>query len=47
MVPPAQKYQKSIELLIRKGPFHRLVRCITNTYNSEMRWQAYAVEALQ
>mmetsp|Transcript_3035 Transcript_3035/g.9451 ORF Transcript_3035/g.9451 Transcript_3035/m.9451 type:complete len:142 (+) Transcript_3035:17-442(+) len=47
-----RKYQRSTELLIRKLPFARLVREITQTYNSapaegEKRWQAEALLALQ
>jgi len=47
-----RKYQRSTELLIRKLPFARLVREITQTYNSyptqgEKRWQAEALMALQ
>lgn len=47
-----RKYQRSTELLIRKAPFARLVREITQTYNStpadgEKRWQAEALLALQ
>mmetsp|Transcript_24012 Transcript_24012/g.71156 ORF Transcript_24012/g.71156 Transcript_24012/m.71156 type:complete len:145 (-) Transcript_24012:229-663(-) len=47
-----RRYQKSTELLIRKLPFARLVREITQTYNSapaegEKRWQAEALMALQ
>ena len=46
-----RKYQKSTELLVRKLPFQRLVREITQTYNSapaqgELRWQQSAVTAL-
>mmetsp|Transcript_21452 Transcript_21452/g.57668 ORF Transcript_21452/g.57668 Transcript_21452/m.57668 type:complete len:142 (+) Transcript_21452:47-472(+) len=47
-----RKYQRSTELLLRKLPFARLVREITQTYNStpalgEKRWQAEALLALQ
>ena len=42
-----RKYQKSTELLIRKLPFQRLVREIAQDYNSNLRFQASAVEALQ
>merc|ERR1711924_380970 len=47
-----RKYQRSTDLLIRKLPFARLVREITQTYNSspsegEKRWQAEALVALQ
>jgi histone H3 len=42
-----RKYQKSVELLIRKRPFMRLVREITQGFKSEIRWQLTALEALQ
>jgi histone H3 len=50
-----RRYQKSTELLIRKLPFQRLCREITQTYGpynsapaeGEKRWQASAVVALQ
>lgn len=47
-----RRYQRSTELLIRKLPFARLVREITQTYNSnpaegEKRWQVDALMALQ
>ncbi|KAJ1625966.1 histone-fold-containing protein, partial [Pavlovales sp. CCMP2436] len=47
-----RKYQRSTDLLIRKMPFARLVREITQTYNStptagEKRWQVEALLALQ
>ena len=47
-----RRYQKSTELLIRKLPFQRLVREITQTYNNtpaqgEKRFQSSAVVALQ
>lgn len=47
-----RKYQRSTDLLIRKLPFARLVREITQTYNStpaegEKRWQIEALHALQ
>ena len=47
-----RRYQRSTDLLIRKLPFARLVREITQTYNSspadgEKRWQAEAIMALQ
>mmetsp|Transcript_30977 Transcript_30977/g.66503 ORF Transcript_30977/g.66503 Transcript_30977/m.66503 type:complete len:147 (-) Transcript_30977:467-907(-) len=47
-----RRYQRSTELLLRKLPFARLVREITQTYNSapaegEKRWQAEALMALQ
>ena len=47
-----RRYQRSTDLLIRKLPFARLVREITQTYNSaptegEKRWQVEALAALQ
>lgn len=44
-----RKYQRSTELLLRKAPFQRLVREITDSVSSEKdkRWQVSAVEALQ
>lgn len=43
-----RKYQKSTELLIRKLPFHRLVREISNSVAPEpFRWTAEALLALQ
>jgi histone H3/H4 len=46
-----RRYQRSTDLLIPKGPFARLVRDISATYNStpadgEKRWQVEALEAL-
>ncbi|XP_076017907.1 histone H3-like centromeric protein A [Genypterus blacodes] len=43
-----RKYQKSTNLLLRKGPFTRLVREVCQTFTSEnYRWQVYALMALQ
>lgn len=42
-----RRYQKSTELLIRKLPFQRLVREITQQFKADMRWQSTAVLALQ
>ena len=42
-----RRYQKSIELLLRKGPFARLVREIAQDFQSDLRFQAVAVQALQ
>lgn len=42
-----RKYQKSTELLLRRAPFQRLVREITQTVHRDVRWQVTAVEALQ
>ena len=44
-----RKYQKSTELLLRKGPFNRLVREILQSDLGKhgLRWQQNAVIALQ
>ncbi|XP_066525325.1 histone H3-like centromeric protein A [Hoplias malabaricus] len=43
-----RKYQKSTDLLLRKGPFSRLVREVCQMFTLEnLRWQAYALMALQ
>ncbi|KAM4630551.1 LOW QUALITY PROTEIN: histone H3-like centromeric protein A [Polymixia lowei] len=43
-----RKYQKSHDLLLRKGPFARLVREVCQSFSREaLRWQAYAILALQ
>lgn len=42
-----RKYQKSTDLLLRKLPFSRVVREIAHKYNSEIRFQAAALQALQ
>ena len=47
-----RRYQRSTDLLIRKLPFARLVREITETYSStpaegEKRWKVEALMALQ
>ncbi|XP_072227809.1 histone H3-like centromeric protein A [Leuresthes tenuis] len=43
-----RKYQKSTDLLIRKGPFARLVREVCQTFSREaLRWQVYALMAMQ
>ena len=47
-----RKFQRSTDLLIKRMPFARLVREITQTYNTtpaegEKRWQLDALEALQ
>ena len=40
-------YQKSTELLIRKLPFQRLVREITQDFKADIRFQSTAILALQ
>jgi histone H3 len=42
-----RRYQKSTELLIKKLPFQRLVREITNEMKTDFRYQANALLALQ
>ena len=42
-----RKYQRNTELLIRKLPFQRLVREITQDFKTDMRFQSHAVLALQ
>jgi histone H3 len=42
-----RRYQKSTEMLIRKLPFQRLVREITQTFKEEIRFQGEALLALQ
>ena len=42
-----RRYQKSTELLIRKAPFLRLVREISQGYKEDLRFQTTAVLALQ
>ena len=40
-------YQKTMELLIRKLPFNRLVREIAQDFKTDLRFQAAAIGALQ
>jgi len=42
-----RKYQKTTELLIRKLPFQRLVREISQDFKTELRFQSSALMALQ
>ena len=42
-----RKYQKSYDLLIRKLPFQRLVREISNDFRTDLRFQGSATLALQ
>ncbi|KAJ8446317.1 hypothetical protein Cgig2_005848 [Carnegiea gigantea] len=42
-----RKYQKSVDLLIRKLPFQRLVREIAQDFQTDLRFQSHAVLALQ
>lgn len=42
-----RKYQRSAELLLRRAPFIRLVREITQDFKEEYRYQASAMVAIQ
>jgi histone H3 len=42
-----RKYQKSVELLLRRAPFQRLVREIALEFKTDLRFQATALMALQ
>ena len=42
-----RKYQKGTDLLIRKLPFQRLVREISQDYRGDLRFQSHALLALQ
>ena len=42
-----RRYQKSTELLIRKLPFQRLVKEVTQDMGREVRFQSHAIMALQ
>lgn len=42
-----RRYQKSTELLIKRAPFQRVVREISQDYKSDLRFQQSAIDALQ
>ncbi|XP_038148701.1 histone H3-like centromeric protein A [Cyprinodon tularosa] len=42
-----RKYQKSTDMLILKAPFSRLVREVCQGFAVDLRWQVYALMALQ
>jgi histone H3 len=42
-----RRYQRSTELLLRKAPFQRLVREITQHLKEDLRFQSSAIAALQ
>lgn len=42
-----RQYQKTTELLIRKLPFQRLVREITQDFKTDIRFQSTAILAMQ
>jgi histone H3 len=42
-----RRYQKCVDLLIPKLPFQRVVREISYDRNTDLKWQASALLALQ
>ena len=42
-----RKYQKSVDLLLPRASFQRLVRSIATDLNAELRFQSHALQALQ
>lgn len=42
-----RRYQKSSDLLIRKSPFHRLVKEIAQEFKTELRFHRAALDAIQ
>ena len=42
-----RKYQKSTDLMLKKAPFQRLVREVTQDFKSDLRFQSTAIMALQ
>jgi histone H3 len=42
-----RRYQRSTDLLIRKLPFQRLIKEITQDYKTDIRWQSTAILCLQ
>ena len=42
-----RKYQKTVELLIKKHPFQKLVREIASDFKTDLRFQASAMLVLQ
>ena len=42
-----RKYQKNGDLLLRKAPFMRLVREVAQDFQSDLRFQSFAILALQ
>ena len=47
VLSPIRKQQKSTELLIRKLPFQRLVREISQDFMTDLRFESEAVKKLQ
>ena len=41
-----RRYQKNVELLIRKLPFQRFVREIAQDFKSDLRFTSFALQAL-
>eukprot|EP00741_Cyanophora_paradoxa_P021651 tig00000241_g20897.t1 len=42
-----RKYQKTTNLLIRKLPFARLVKQVSTSFATGLRWQEHAIAAIQ
>ena len=42
-----QQYQKSMDLLIRRAPFQRIVQEIVRSFRNDLRIQAVAIKGLQ
>jgi histone H3 len=42
-----RRYQKSTDLLIRKAPFNRLVREVSQDFKTDLRFESAAIAALQ
>ena len=42
-----RRFQKNTQLLIRKLPFQRFVREVAQDFKSDLRFQSFAIQALQ
>ena len=42
-----KRYQKSMSMLLPRAPFQRLVRSISQVYDSDLRFQSQSLVALQ
>ena len=42
-----KRYQRSVENLLPRAPFQRLVRAVCKDYNPDLRWQPAALLAIQ
>ena len=42
-----KRYQKSVDMLLPRAPFQRLVRSITTEMDHQLRFQSQALQALQ